>query len=201
MNVEDQIKKIAEEAEAFVNSEPLEEEREVGWIETQHNLSDEEKLAVLKDVARYYFSDEFKSLVKEFSSKIPEVDKEIRSLIVKRKKTESTRSFVDRCLVYIEAIEEIKAKTTSEVFKNYLQARIDSFDSMMTNKKGSVAVAETVEVLVDSPIFSDVDMLKAKKEIYISVDAFMKYVVSIYDYKKLMEKKEKQEDNPHQPYS
>ena len=200
MNVEDQIKKIAEEAEAFVNSEPLEEEREVGWIETQHNLSDEEKLAVLKDVARYYFSDEFKSLVKEFSSKIPEVDKEIRSLIVKRKKTESTRSFVDRCLVYIEAIEEIKAKTTSEVFKNYLQARIDSFDSMMTNKKGSVAVAETVEVLVDSPIFSDVDMLKAKKEIYISVDAFMKYVVSIYDYKKLMEKKEKQEDNPHQPY-
>ena len=201
MNVEDQIKKIAEEAEAFVNSEPLEEEREVGWIETQHNLSDEEKLAVLKDVARYYFSDEFKSLVKEFSSKIPEVDKEIRSLIVKRKKTESTRSFVDRCLVYIEAIEEIKAKTTSEVFKNYLQARIDSFDSMMTNKKGSVAVAETVEVLVDSPIFSDVDMLKAKKEIYISVDAFMKYVISIYDYKKLMEKKEKQEDNPHQPYS
>lgn len=200
MNVEDQIKKIAEEAEAFVNSEPLEEEREVGWIETQHNLSDEEKLAVLKDVARYYFSDEFKSLVKEFSSKIPEVDKEIRSLIVKRKKTESTRSFVDRCLVYIEAIEEIKAKTTSEVFKNYLQARIDSFDSMMTNKKGSVAVAETVEVLVDSPIFSDVDMLKAKKEIYISVDAFMKYVISIYDYKKLMEKKEKQEDNPHQPY-
>ena len=200
MNVEDQIKKIAEEAEAFVNSEPLEEEREVGWIESQHNLSDEEKLAVLKDVARYYFSDEFKSLVKEFSSKIPEVDKEIRSLIVKRKKTESTRSFVDRCFVYIEAIEEIKAKTTSEVFKSYLQARIDSFDSMMTNKKGSVAVAETVEVLVDSPIFSDVDMLKAKKEIYISVDAFMKYVVSIYDYKKLMEKKEKQEDNPHQPY-
>lgn len=200
MNVEDQLKKIAEEAEAFVNSESLEEEREVGWIESQHNLSDEEKLAVLKDVARYYFSDEFKSLVKEFSSKIQEVDKEIRSLIVKRKKTESTRSFVDRCLVYIEAIEEIKAKTTSEVFKNYLQARIDSFDSMMTNKKGSVAVAETVEVLVDSPIFSDVDMLKAKKEIYISVDAFMKYVVSIYDYKKLMEKKEKQEDNPHQPY-
>lgn len=200
MNVEDQIKKIAEEAEAFVNSEPLEEEREVGWIESQHNLSDEEKLAVLKDVARYYFSDEFKSLVKEFSSKIPEVDKEIRSLIAKRKKTESTRSFVDRCLVYIEAIEEIKAKTTSEVFKSYLQARIDSFDSMMTNKKGSVAVTETVEVLVDSPIFSDVDMLKAKKEIYISVDAFMKYVISIYDYKKLMEKKEKQEDNPHQPY-
>lgn len=201
MNVEDQIKKIAEEAEAFVNSEPIEEEREVGWIESQHNLSDEEKLAVLKDVARYYFSDEFKSLVKEFSSKIPEVDKEIRSLIAKRKKTESTRSFVDRCLVYIEAIEEIKAKTTSEVFKSYLQARIDSFDSMMTNKKGSVAVTETVEVLVDSPIFSDVDMLKAKKEIYISVDAFMKYVISIYDYKKLMEKKEKQEDNPHQPYS
>lgn len=200
MNVEDQIKKIAEEAEAFVNSEPIEEEREVGWIESQHNLSDEEKLAVLKDVARYYFSDEFKSLVKEFSSKIPEVDKEIRSLIAKRKKTESTRSFVDRCLVYIEAIEEIKAKTTSEVFKSYLQARIDSFDSMMTNKKGSVAVTETVEVLVDSPIFSDVDMLKAKKEIYISVDAFMKYVISIYDYKKLMEKKEKQEDNPHQPY-
>lgn len=200
MNVEDQIKKIAEEAEAFVNSEPLEEEREVGWIESQHNLSDEEKLAVLKDVARHYFSDEFKSLVKEFSSKIPEVDKEIRSLIAKRKKTESTRSFVDRCLVYIEAIEEIKAKTTSEVFKSYLQARIDSFDSMMTNKKGSVAVTETVEVLVDSPIFSDVDMLKAKKEIYISVDAFMKYVISIYDYKKLMEKKEKQEDNPHQPY-
>lgn len=200
MNVEDQIKKIAEEAEAFVNPEPIEEEREVGWIESQHNLSDEEKLAVLKDVARYYFSDEFKSLVKEFSSKIPEVDKEIRSLIAKRKKTESTRSFVDRCLVYIEAIEEIKVKTTSEVFKSYLQARIDSFDSMMTNKKGSVAVTETVEVLVDSPIFSDVDMLKAKKEIYISVDAFMKYVISIYDYKKLMEKKEKQEDNTHQPY-
>ena len=42
-------------------------------------------------------------------------------------------------------------------------------------------------------------MLKAKKK-SISVDAFMKYVISIYDYKKLMEKKEKQEDNPHQPY-
>lgn len=180
--VEDQLKQLIQESEEFVSQEQ-QEEQEVSWVESQTKLSDEEKLTVLKSVARYYYSDEFKSLVKEFSDKCTSIDEEIREVVYNRTKTEATASFLDRCVIYIDALKDVKKKTTNETFKNYLQARIDALDSIIVNKKGSVAIAENVELLVDSPIFTSVDLLKATKEIYVSVDAFMKYLVSLYDMK------------------
>jgi hypothetical protein len=42
----------------------------------------------------------------------------------------------------MDAIKEVQKKTGNDTFRNYLQARIDAQDSMIINKKGSVAVAE-----------------------------------------------------------
>jgi DNA polymerase II small subunit/DNA polymerase delta subunit B len=186
--IEEQLIKLIQDADELVKRQELldeqeEIEEEVSWIDAQTKLSEEEKLTVLKSVARYYYSDEFKSLVKDFSDKCTSIDEKIRETVRERKKTEATASFIDRCVVYMDVTEEIKNKTANQTFKNYLQARIDSLDSMIVSKKGVVAVTKNVELLVDTPIFTDVDLLKAQKEIYISVDAFMKYLVSLYDVK------------------
>lgn len=198
--IEDQVKQLIHESDALVNQEQAEEEQEVSWIDAQKNLSDDEKLTALKWVAKYYYSDEFKQLVKEFSDKCKIIDEEIREVVYNRTKTEANHSFLDRCVVYMEAIKEVQEKTANEIFKNYLQARMDAQDSIILNKKWSIVVAEWIELLVDSPIFTDTDLLKAKKEIYISLDAFMKYLVSLYDMKGKLDKQEKSQDNPYQPY-
>lgn len=199
--VNEQLKKLINESDDFVNKEHIEEEQEVSWIDAQSKLSDDEKLTILKWVARYYYSDEFKSLVKKFSDKCKDIDEDTRKCVRYREKTEANYSFLDRCIVYIDAMKEVQKETANETFKNYLQARIDAQDSMVINKKGSVAIAEWVEVLVDSPIFTDTDLFKAQKEIYISIDAFMKYTVSLYDMKwKLDNNKEKTKGNQYQPY-
>ena len=54
----------------------------------------------------------------------------------------------------------------------------------------------------DLPVYTEIDMIKEKATIYNSVEQFLKYCISIYDFKGIMERKGKKEDeeSPHQPY-
>lgn len=53
----------------------------------------------------------------------------------------------------------------------------------------------------DMPVYTEIDILKEKATIYNSVEQFLKFCISIYDFKGIMERKNKaEEDNPHQPY-
>lgn len=194
----EELEKLSKEAEDLIqNSLDEEDDDDVSWVDKQRKLSDEEKLECLKNVTRYYLSDEFRSIVSKFKSKILEEDEKIREIVQNRTKTEANHSFIDRCNTYNDALSEIALDVSNNIFKWYLEARIDSNDSMIINKKGSVMIADGVELLVDSPIFSDVDLIKSKKEIYNSIEAFLKYTIAIYDYQWIINKKE---DNPHQPY-
>ena len=53
----------------------------------------------------------------------------------------------------------------------------------------------------DMPIYTEIDIMKEKATVYNSVEQFLKYCISIYDFKGIMERKKvENDDNPHQPY-
>lgn len=58
--IEEQLKALVEEQE----EQP--EEVEASWIVEQENLSDDEKMIKLKELAEYAQSEEFKSIVAKF---------------------------------------------------------------------------------------------------------------------------------------
>ena len=200
MDIETQIKQLADEA--VIEQSEENDEVEVSWIVEQSQLSDDEKLVKLKELAQYSLSEEFKSLVKQFKDKIPTLHKEIKEIARKRKETKAIKSILDEYLVSEEATKEIAEATTCEILKEYLiKARCEAFESAILNKKWTVERWD-MAVHFDLPVYTEIDMIKEKATIYNSVEQFLKYCISIYDFKGIMERKGKKEDeeSPHQPY-
>ena len=134
MDIETQIKQLADEA--VIEQSEENDEVEVSWIVEQSQLSDDEKLVKLKELAQYSLSEEFKSLVKQFKDKIPTLHKEIKEIARKRKETKAIKSILDEYLVSEEATKEIAEATTCEILKEYLiKARCEAFESAILNKK------------------------------------------------------------------
>jgi hypothetical protein len=192
-DVMEQLKQLAKET-------VVEEEVEVSWIVSQEKLSDDEKMIKLKELASYVQSEEFKSLVSKFSEKVIEVQKEIRKIAFKREEAKVIKSILDEYVVAYGATEEIQKETTCETYKNYLASRMEALESAILKKRGIVERGD-MAINFDMPIFTEIDLLKEKATIYNSVEQFLKYCISIYDFKGIMERKNKNEDqNPHQPY-
>lgn len=178
--IEEQLKALVEES---VTESDENDEVEVSWIVEQSQLSDDEKLNKLKELAQYSISDEFKSLVKKFKDKIPQIHEDIKEIAFKRKKTEATKSILDEYVVSLLATQEIAEATTCQILRDYLtKARVEAFESAIVNKKGIVERGE-MAVHFDIPVFTDIDILKEKATIYNSVEQFLKYCISIYDFK------------------
>jgi hypothetical protein len=77
---------------------------------------------------------------------------------------------------------------------------MEALDSAIVNKRGIVERGD-MAINFDMPIFTEIDLLKEKASVYVSVEQFLKYCISIYDFKGIMERKGKsEEENPHQPY-
>lgn len=200
MTIEEQLKSLVNEAE--IESSQENDEVEVSWIIEQSKLSDDEKLVKLKNLAQYSLSEEFKTLVKKFKEKIPGIHKEIMNTAKTRAETKATKSILDEYFVSMIATKEIADETTNEILREYLiKARCEAFESAIVNKKGIVERGE-MAVHFDMPVYSEIDILKEKASIYNSVERFLQYTISIYDYKGIMERKgeKKETDNPHQPY-
>lgn len=199
MDIETQLKQLVDET----NTENIEEneEVEVSWIVEQEKLSDDEKITKLKEIAVYSLSDEFKALVKQFKDKIPQLHEDIKEIAMTRVETKAIKSILDEYVVSLLATQEIAEATNCQLFKEYLiKARCEAFESAIVNKKGIVERGE-MAVHFDMPVFSEIDLIKEKATIYNSVEQLLKYVISIYDYKGIMERKNgKEEENPHQPY-
>lgn len=199
MDIETQLKQLVDETVTDDTEEN--DEVEVSWIVEQSKLSDDEKLAKLKELAVYSLSDEFKTLVKQFKDKIPQLHADILNIAKTRTETKATKSILDEYIASLEATQEIVEATTCQILKEYLiKARCEAFESAIVNKKGIVERWE-MAVHFDMPVYSEIDIIKEKASVYISVEQFLKYCISIYDYKWIMERKNgKEEDNPHQPY-
>ena len=191
--IEEQLKKLVEE-------ETPEEEVEVSWIVEQEKLSDDEKMAKLKELAEYATSEEFKSLVAKFQDKMVELQKEIRKEAFSRKKSEANKSLLDEYVTSYNTTKEIHDEATCEVYKKYLESRLVALESAIIKKRGLVERGD-MAIHFDMPIFTDIDLMKEQATIYNSVEQFLKYCISIYDFKGIMERKKgTEEDNTHQPY-
>ena len=199
MDIETQLKQIIDES--VIENTDENEEVEVSWIVEQSQLSDDEKLNKLKELAQYSISDEFKALIKQFKDKIPQLHIDIRHIVKNRTETKATKSILDEYVASYEATQEIAEATTCQLLREYLiRARCEAFESAILNKKGIVERGE-MAVHFDMPVYSEIDIIKEKATIYNSVEQFLKFCISIYDYKGLTERKNGTvEDNPHQPY-
>lgn len=193
MDIENKLKELSSE-------EIQEEEVEASWIVEQEKLSDDEKMIKLKELAEYSQSEEFKSLVDKFNKKMVKLQKDIRALAFKREKTEANKSILDEYVVAYNATEEIKEESKCEVYKKYLESRLEALESAIIKKRWLVERGD-MAINFDMPIFTEIDLMKEQATIYHSVEQFLKYCISIYDFKWIMERKNKvEEDNPHQPY-
>lgn len=200
MDIETQLKQLVDES--ITENTEENDEVEVSWIVEQEKLSDDEKITKLKEIAVYSLSDEFKALVKQFKDKIPQLHKDIKEIAMTRVETKAIKSILDEYVVSLLATQEIAEATTCKIFQEYLiKARCEAFESAIVNKKGIVERGE-MAVHFDMPVFSEIDLIKEKATIYNSVEQLLKYVISIYDYKGIMDRKNKVvEENPHQPYA
>lgn len=191
--VEEQLKKLVE-------WETPEEEVEVSWIVEQEKLSDDEKMSKLKELAEYATSEEFKSLVAKFQNKMVELQKEIRKAAFSRKKAEANKSLLDEYVTSYNTTKEIHDEATCEVYKKYLESRLEALESAIIKKRWLVERGD-MAIHFDMPIFTDIDLMKEQATIYNSVEQFLKYCISIYDFKGIMERKKGTEDqNPNQVY-
>lgn len=191
---------VLEQLKNIVTDEEQVEETEVSWIVEQEKLSDDEKMIKLKDLAEYAQSEELKSLVSKFSDKVPEVQKEIKKLAFARKEAKVLYSILDEYVVAYNATKEILDESTNEIYKKYLESRMEALESAILKKRGIVERGD-MAINFDMPIFTEIDLLKEKATVYNSVEQFLKYCISIYDFKGIMERKNGTEDqNPHQVY-
>lgn len=194
MDIETQLKSIVDETIV------VDEEVEVSWIVEQENLSDDEKMIKLKELAEYAQSEEFKSIIAKFKDEVVKVQNEIRKIAFYREESKPNKSILDEYVVAYKATQEILNETTCEVYKKYLESRLEALESAILKKRGIVERGD-MAINFDMPIFTEIDLLKEKATIYNSVEQFIKYCISIYDFKGIMERKNKTEDeNPHQPY-
>ena len=137
MDIETQLKQIIDES--VIENTDENEEVEVSWIVEQSQLSDDEKLNKLKELAQYSISDEFKALIKQFKDKIPQLHADIKQIVNTRTETKATKSILDEYVASLEATQEIAEATTCKILKEYLiKARCEAFDSAILNKKGIV---------------------------------------------------------------
>ena len=162
MDIETQLKQIIDES--VIENTDENEEVEVSWIVEQSQLSDDEKLNKLKELAQYSISDEFKSLIKQFKDKIPQLHKDIKQIIKTRTETKATKSILDEYVASSEATQEIAEATTCQLLREYLiKARCEAFDSAILNKKGIVERGE-MAVHFDMPVYSEIDIIKEKAD-------------------------------------
>lgn len=191
---------IEEQLQKLVEEETPEEEVEVSWIVEQENLSDDEKMAKLKELAEYSTSKEFKSLVEKFNKKMVKLQEKIREMAFSREKAEANKSLLDEYVTSYNTTKEIHDEATCEVYKKYLESRLVALESAIIKKRGLVERGD-MAIHFDMPIFTEIDLLKEQATIYNSVEQFLKYCISIYDFKWIMERKNGTEDqNPHQVY-
>lgn len=199
MDIETQLKQLVDES--VTENTETNDEVEVSWIVEQSKLSDDEKMAKLKILAVYSLSNEFRVLVKQFKDKIPQLHEQIKDISRTRTETKATKSILDEYVTSLDATQEIAEATTCELLKEYLiKARCEAFDSAIVNKKGIVERWE-MAVHFDMPVYSEIDIIKEKATIYNSVEQFLKFCISIYDFKGIMERKNgKEEERPHEVY-
>lgn len=143
---------------------------------TKRDLSEEERREVYKKLKKYETSKNWKEILKDCESKWEELLEEIRLCIEERKETAVKHSELDKLNLYIEifthVIDRIEDSETGSLFKQHIQEQIDNANTNIYDK---------VEIGFDSPLYSDLDMLKSHRLIYINVYRKLEEIATYYD--------------------
>lgn len=126
---------VLNQLNSLVNNEEQVEETEVSWIVEQEKLSDDEKMIKLKEIAEYAQSEEFKKLKENFNDKVINVQKEIKKLAFSRKEAKVLFSILDEYVVAYDTTKEILDESTCEVYKKYLESRLEALESAIVKKR------------------------------------------------------------------
>lgn len=161
-------------------------------------MSKTERKKALRSLVTYGKSDEFAELVKYCENECKTIENRIFESIKWRNKTECTKSEIDQYYEMYKWFIDISKKSTNEVFSEYLtEYRAESAKSNFIKWRWYSA---GFQVMVDAPIFTDIDMLKQSYAVYNSINQFLSYAISMYDKEWAIEEKEVQEENKYQPY-
>jgi hypothetical protein len=96
------MSKLEEQLEELVQEELIEDDEvENPWIINEENLSDEEKMIKLKDLAKYATSSEFKSVKAKYKAKLNETKEEIRKIAYSRTECKATKSCLDEYVMVV----------------------------------------------------------------------------------------------------
>ena len=134
-----------------------------------------------KKTQRYILTPEFRKLVKYFENKWEKVFEEIKTEITTRKKAEAVKSEIDKIVQDIEYYNFIFKKLWThewaKVFKNELTTRI-------INAESNLYIKVAPDELFDLPTYTKLDMLKMKRNSYLTVEKYLTLISEwFFDWK------------------
>lgn len=143
-----------------------------------------------KATQRYLLSPAFRKLIEEFTIEWEEIFTKIKTELKTRKKTEALSSEVDKIVADIAYYKKIISKLDKTEWAKILKGEIEA---RITNAESNIYIKVAPEELFDLPVFTKLDMLKRKRNSYLTTD---KLLHNISDW--FFDDKEKG-DNPN-PY-
>lgn len=205
---EKQMEELQEELEQPELEQPEEEEIEHPYLDKIQMMDRSERMNRLRSLISYSKSKEWIEVKGYAKEKDENIKNRIEKEAYSRMKTKKEWSIIDERVWMVLTLTEIAEKTTNEVLKDYIMNyQVDAYKSFITNKSGYVFLNvwswdefNAVPVLVDEAIYTKLDMLKKQKAIYHSIGRILTNCIETYDIEWLLQKTDKEPENPHQPY-
>ena len=129
-----------------------------------------------KKTQRYILTDEFRKLCKYFDNKWKKVFEEIKLEIKNRKQTVAIKSELDKILQDIEYYDSIFKQLWTSEWEKVLK---DELNTRKINAESNVYIKVQPDELFDLPVYTKLDMLKMKRNGYLTVE---KYITLISEW-------------------
>ena len=153
------------------------------YAERVKALDKSERTQVLLSIKNYTESEEFEEIKAFCLSKYTELRESIIPALRKRKECKATKSLLDTFLVQMDAFEVIYEKVTNEYIKEYIkEEKIEAIKRIIEIRRS------TMDNVIDMPFGTDLDMIKAEKEVYNSFEILVAGAYGLYDAERTLRK-------------
>lgn len=171
--------------EAFEVLKDMEQPSEMSpYAERVQSLSKEERTQVLASIKEYTNSDEYKELKEYCENKYNELRESIIPALRNRKECKATKSLLDTFLVQYDVFNDIYQQVSNKYVKEYiLEEKLEAIKRIIELRRS------TMENVIDMPFATDLDMIKAEKEVYNSFDILIASTYELYDKERTREKR------------
>lgn len=137
-------------------------------------LEEDENKKKYKALQIYIQSDDFLKLCEKFEKKWDEIKENIIKMISERKETKSTKSQLDKDVLFKSEIKvfimELKESEWEKILKDFFQKQIEALDTHIFDK------ISNEQELYDVPFYTDIDL---QKQVRIDFMCFWKRVKAI----------------------